>query len=129
MGLMEEGQILCLALFSCPLSSHQSLPLIAGGTSGMVCRVGQPLEKGSGESQTGEPVQPLPSMSSPPVVLRQPKGVGLFLISQKRKLRHLDPVKPPDFPSTLLFVFPPFSSPLLLTVQVQFDSGLLTPAI
>lgn len=73
-------------------------------------------------------MQPLPSMSSPPVVLRQPKEVGLFLISQKR-LRHLDPVIPPDFPSALPFVFPPFSSPLLLMVQVQFDSGLLTPAI
>ena len=84
-------------------------------------------ERERGES-TGEPVQPLPSMSSPPVVLRQPKEVGLFLISQKR-LRHLDPVIPPDFPSALPFVFPPFSSPLLLMVQVQFDSGLLTPAI
>ena len=87
--------MLCLALLSCPLISHQYLPLIAGGTSDMVHRVGQPLEKGSGERQTGGPVQPLPSascISSPPVVLRQPKEVGTFLILQKRKLRPRDPV-------------------------------------
>ena len=112
LGLMEEGQMLCFGLLSCPLSSHQYLPLIAGGTSDMVHRVGQPLEKG----HTGEPVQPLPSascMSSPPVVLQQPKEVGMFLILRKRKLRHLDPVIPPDFPSALPVAFPPFSSPLL----------------